>query len=263
MVKKSKEKLGEVNNIEVFRYTLENKELKVNILNLGCIIEAIYYKPYTKNLVLNYSYFEEYLIDDINLCKINPISDDVYKIRDIKNGIELEINKNLYISKDEYVKVTKYIQYELDENKLIIRKYGVVDKDIELNIYNNIYFKLDDECNILNYEVLGEDIHQYLKEDYIDKTFKVELDNKNILNKELQYGINVLSKKSNIELKIYTNNEAININSSNIENNQNFKDYNSSKNLALLITTFNLDKQLIKPSRPYYSSTVYEFNNII
>ena len=169
---------------EIKIYTLENKFLKVEFLNLGAIIKKIEFKD--KNIVLGYEDIEKYRENPAYLGAVigrtagrikdgllklddteyqldknnngntlhggkNSISHRFWNVQNIENGLCFSIKSsnldNGYPSNME-IKVS----YVLNNNELLIKYFATTDSLSYLNLTNHSYFNLSGNPDNTIYE---------------------------------------------------------------------------------------------------------------
>ncbi|WP_338991633.1 aldose epimerase family protein [Fusobacterium polymorphum] len=169
---------------EIKIYTLENKFLKVEFLNLGAIIKKIEFKD--KNVVLGYEDIEKYRENPAYLGAVigrtagrikdgilklndteyqldknnngntlhggkNSISHRFWNVQNIENGLCFSIKSsnldNGYPSNME-IKVS----YVLNNNELLIKYFATTDSLSYLNLTNHSYFNLSGNPDNTIYE---------------------------------------------------------------------------------------------------------------
>ena len=177
---------------EVYKYSLKNKELEINILNYGGIITEIFTpdrKGKKENIVLGYDnildyeerspYFgaltgriagrienAQFKLGDIiySLDKnngknslhggIKGLDKRIWDVIEVKNGIELTY-ESLHMEEGFPAKVKFSVRYILTDNNLEISYLGTPDRESILNLTNHTYFNLSGDCkeDILTHEL--------------------------------------------------------------------------------------------------------------
>ena len=174
---------------EIKVYTLENKFLKVEFLNLGAIIKKIELKNKNgdvKNIVLGYEDVEKYRENPAYLGAVigrtaGRIKDGILKIADIEyqlnknnngntlhggkksishrfwnvekieNGLCFSI-KNSHLDNGYPASIEIKVSYILDNNELLIKYFATTDNLTYLNLTNHSYFNLSGNPNNSIYE---------------------------------------------------------------------------------------------------------------
>ena len=169
---------------EIKVYTLENKFLKVEFLNLGAIIKKIEFKD--KNIVLGYEDIEKYrenpaylgavigrtagrikngdlrLADEIYKLDINndentlhggknSISHRFWNVEAIENGLCFSI-KSPNLDNGYPANVEIKVSYILNNNELLIKYFATTDNLTYLNLTNHSYFNLSGNPDNTIYE---------------------------------------------------------------------------------------------------------------
>ena len=159
---------------EIKVYTLENKFLKVEFLNLGAIIKKIEFKD--KNVVLGYEDIEKYRENPAYLGAVigrtaGRIKDGILKLNDteyqldknnngntlhggknsishrfwnaenIENGLCFSI-KSPHLDNGYPANVEIKVSYILNNNELLIKYFATTDRPTYLNLTNHSYFNL-------------------------------------------------------------------------------------------------------------------------
>ena len=170
-------------------YTLENKFLKVEFLNLGAIIKKIELKNKNgdvKNIVLGYEDVEKYRENPAYLGAVigrtaGRIKDGILKIADIEyqlnknnngntlhggkksishrfwnvekieNGLCFSI-KSSHLNNGYPASIEIKVSYILDNNELLIKYFATTDNPTYLNLTNHSYFNLSGNPNNSIYE---------------------------------------------------------------------------------------------------------------
>ena len=174
---------------EIKIYTLENKFLKVELLNLGAIIKKIEFKDKNgniKNVVLGYEDIEKYRENPAYLGAIigrtagrikdgilkldgteyqldknnngntlhggkNSISHRFWSVENIENGLCFSIKSSN--SDNGYpANVEIKVSYILSENELLIKYFATTDNLTYLNLTNHSYFNLSGNPDNTIYE---------------------------------------------------------------------------------------------------------------
>ena len=174
---------------EIKIYTLENKFLKVELLNLGAIIKKIELKDKNgniKNVVLGYEDVEKYrknpaylgaiigrtagriknedlrLADEIYKLDINngentlhggknSISHRFWHVESIENGLCFSI-KSPHLDNGYPANVKIKVSYILNNNELLIKYFAAADNLTYLNLTNHSYFNLSGNSDNTIYE---------------------------------------------------------------------------------------------------------------
>ena len=174
---------------EIKIYTLENKFLKVELLNLGAIIKKIELKDINgniKNVVLGYEDIEKYrenpaylgaivgrtagrikngdlrLADEIYKLNINndentlhggknSISHRFWNVEAIENGLCFSI-KSPNLDNGYPANVEIKVSYILNDNELLIKYFATTDSLTYLNLTNHSYFNLSGNPDNIIYE---------------------------------------------------------------------------------------------------------------
>lgn len=169
---------------EIKIYTLENKFLKVELLNLGAIIKKIEFKD--KNVVLGYEDIEKYRENPAYLGAIigrtagrikdgvlklddteyqldknnngntlhggkNSISHKFWNAENIENGLCFSI-KSPHLDNGYPANVEIKVSYILNNNELLIKYFATTDNLTYLNLTNHSYFNLSGNPDNIIYE---------------------------------------------------------------------------------------------------------------
>ena len=169
---------------EIKIYTLENKFLKVELLNLGAIIKKIEFKD--KNVVLGYEDIEKYRENPAYLGAIigrtagrikdgilkldateyqldknnngntlhggkNSISHRFWSVENIENGLCFSI-KSSDLDNGYPANVEIKVSYILNKNELLIKYFATTDRLTYLNLTNHSYFNLSGNSDNTIYE---------------------------------------------------------------------------------------------------------------
>ena len=169
---------------EIKIYTLENKFLKVEFLNLGAIIKKIEFKD--KNVVLGYEDIEkyrenpaylgaaigrtagrikdgllklddtEYQLDKNNNGNTlhggkNSISHRFWNVQNIENGLCFSI-KSSNLDNGYPANIEIKVSYILNNNELLIKYFVTTDNLTYLNLTNHSYFNLSGDSDNTIYE---------------------------------------------------------------------------------------------------------------
>ena len=169
---------------EIKIYTLENKFLKVEFLNLGAIIKKIEFKD--KNVVLGYEDIEkyrenpaylgavigrtagrikdgllklddtEYQLDENNNGNTlhggkNSISHRFWNVQNIENGLCFSI-KSFNLDNGYPANIEIKVSYILNNNELLIKYFATTDNLTYLNLTNHSYFNLSGDSDNTIYE---------------------------------------------------------------------------------------------------------------
>ena len=191
---------------EIKIYTLENKFLKVELLNLGAIIKKIELKDKNgniKNIVLGYEDIEKYRENPAYLGAIigrtagrikdgilkldgteyqldknnngntlhggkNSISHRFWSVENIENGLCFSI-KSSNLDNGYPANVEIKVSYILNKNELLIKYFTTTDRLTYLNLTNHSYFNLSGNTNNTIYEDILKIDSDYLIG--IDKNF--------------------------------------------------------------------------------------------
>ena len=174
---------------EIKIYTLENKFLKVELLNLGAIIKKIELKDKNgniKNVVLGYENVEKYRENPAYLGAIigrtagrikdgilkldgteyqldknnngntlhggkNSISHRFWNAKKIENGLCFSI-KSCHLDNGYPANVEIKVSYILNDNELLIKYFATTDRPTYLNLTNHSYFNLSGNPDNIIYE---------------------------------------------------------------------------------------------------------------
>ena len=174
---------------EIKIYTLENKFLKVELLNLGAIIKKIELKDKNgniKNVVLGYEDIEKYRENPAYLGAIigrtagrikdgilkldateyqldknnngntlhggkNSISHRFWNVQNIENGLCFSI-KSSNLDNGYPANVEIKVSYILNDNELLIKYFATTDNLTYLNLTNHSYFNLSGNPDNIIYE---------------------------------------------------------------------------------------------------------------
>ena len=169
---------------EIKIYTLENKFLKVEFLNLGAIIKKIEFKD--KNVVLGYEDIEKYRENPAYLGAVigrtagrikdgilkldateyqldknnngntlhggkNSISHRFWNVQNIENGLCFSI-KSSDLDNGYPANVEIKVSYILSKNELLIKYFATTDNLTYLNLTNHSYFNLSGNPDNTIYE---------------------------------------------------------------------------------------------------------------
>ena len=169
---------------EIKIYTLENKFLKVEFLNLGAIIKKIEFKD--KNIVLGYEDIEKYRENPAYLGAVigrtagrikdgllklddteyqldknnngntlhggkNSISHRFWNVQNIENGLCFSI-KSFNLDNGYPANIEIKVSYILNNNKLLIKYFATTDSLSYLNLTNHSYFNLSGDSDNTIYE---------------------------------------------------------------------------------------------------------------
>ena len=169
---------------EIKIYTLENKFLKVELLNLGAIIRKIEFKD--RNVVLGYEDIEKYRENPTYLGAIigrtagrikdgilklddteyqldknnnkntlhggkNSISHRFWNVENIENGLCFSI-KSCHLDNGYPANVKIKVSYILNNNELLIKYFATTDSLTYLNLTNHSYFNLSGNPHNTIYE---------------------------------------------------------------------------------------------------------------
>ena len=169
---------------EIKIYILENKFLKVELLNLGAIIKKIEFKD--KNVVLGYEDIEKYRENPAYLGAVigrtagrikdgllklddteyqldknnngntlhggkNSISHRFWNVENIKNGLCFSI-KSCHLDNSYPANVEIKVSYILNDNELLIKYFATTDNLTYLNLTNHSYFNLSGNPDNIIYE---------------------------------------------------------------------------------------------------------------
>ena len=169
---------------EIKIYTLENKFLKVEFLNLGAIIKKIEFKD--KNIVLGYEDIEKYRENPAYLGAVigrtagrikdgllkldnteyqldknnngntlhggkNSISHRFWNVQNIENGLCFSI-KSSDLDNGYPANVEIKVSYILSKNELLIKYFATTDNLTYLNLTNHSYFNLSGNPDNTIYE---------------------------------------------------------------------------------------------------------------
>ena len=169
---------------EIKIYTLENKFLKVEFLNLGAIIKKIEFKD--KNVVLGYEDIEKYRENPAYLGAVigrtagrikdgllklddteyqldknnngntlhggkNSISHRFWNVQNIENGLCFSI-KSSNLDNGYPANIEIKVNYILNNNKLLIKYFVTTDNLTYLNLTNHSYFNLSGDSDKTIYE---------------------------------------------------------------------------------------------------------------
>ena len=169
---------------EINVYTLENKFLKVEFLNLGAIIKKIEFKD--KNIVLGYEDIEKYRENPAYLGAVigrtagrikdgllklddteyqldknnngntlhggkNSISHRFWNVQNIENGLCFSI-KSCHLDNGYPANVEIKVSYILNNNEFLIKYFATTDSLSYLNLTNHSYFNLSGNPDNTIYE---------------------------------------------------------------------------------------------------------------
>ena len=169
---------------EINVYTLENKFLKVEFLNLGAIIKKIEFKD--KNIVLGYEDIEKYRENPAYLGAVigrtagrikdgllklddteyqldknnngntlhggkNSISHRFWNVQNIENGLCFSI-KSSNLDNGYPANIEIKVSYILNNNELLIKYFVTTDSLSYLNLTNHSYFNLSGNPDNTIYE---------------------------------------------------------------------------------------------------------------
>ena len=169
---------------EIKIYTLENKFLKVEFLNLGAIIKKIEFKD--KNVVLGYEDIEKYRENPAYLGAVigraagrikdgllkldnteyqldknnngnnlhggkNSISHRFWNVQNIENGLCFSI-KSSNLDNGYPANIEIKVSYILNNNELLIKYFVTTDNLTYLNLTNHSYFNLSGDSDNTIYE---------------------------------------------------------------------------------------------------------------
>ena len=169
---------------EIKIYTLENKFLKVEFLNLGAIIKKIEFKD--KNIVLGYEDIEKYRENPAYLGAVigrtagrikdgllklddteyqldknnngntlhggkNSISHRFWNVQNIENGLCFSI-KSSNLDNGYPANIEIKVNYILNNNELLIKYFVTTDNLTYLNLTNHSYFNLSGDSDKTIYE---------------------------------------------------------------------------------------------------------------
>ncbi|WP_338945880.1 galactose mutarotase [Fusobacterium canifelinum] len=169
---------------EIKVYTLENKFLKVEFLNLGAIIKKIEFKD--KNVVLGYEDIEKYRENPAYLGAVigrtagrikdgilkldgteyqldknnngntlhggkNSISHRFWNVENIKDGLCFSI-KSTNLDNGYPANIEIKVSYTLNNNELLIKYFATADNLTYLNLTNHSYFNLSGDSDNTIYE---------------------------------------------------------------------------------------------------------------
>ncbi|QQB74475.1 galactose mutarotase [Fusobacterium canifelinum] len=177
---------------EIKLYTLENKFLKVEFLNLGAIIKKIEFKDKNgdvKNIVLGYEDIEKYRENPAYLGAVigitagrikdgilkldgteyqldknnngntlhggkNSISHRFWNVENIKDGLCFSI-KSTNLDNGYPANIEIKVSYTLNNNELLIKYFATADNLTYLNLTNHSYFNLSgDSDNTIYKDIL-------------------------------------------------------------------------------------------------------------
>ena len=179
---------------EIKIYTLENKFLKVEFLNLGAIIKKIEFKD--KNIVLGYEDIEKYRENPAYLGAVigrtagrikdgllkldnteyqldknnngntlhggkNSISHRFWNVQNIENGLCFSI-KSSNLDNGYPANVEIKVSYILNDNELLIKYFATTDSLTYLNLTNHSYFNLSGNPDNTIYEDIFKIDSNYL-----------------------------------------------------------------------------------------------------
>ena len=169
---------------EIKIYTLENKFLKVEFLNLGAIIKKIEFKD--KNIVLGYEDIQKYRENPAYLGAVigrtagrikdsllklddteyqldknnngntlhggkNSISHRFWNVQNIENGLCFSI-KSFNLDNGYPANIEIKVSYILNNNELLIKYFVTTDNLTYLNLTNHSYFNLSGDSDKTIYE---------------------------------------------------------------------------------------------------------------
>ena len=179
---------------EIKIYTLKNKFLKVEFLNLGAIIKKIEFKD--KNIVLGYEDIEKYRENPAYLGAVigrtagrikdgllklddteyqldknnngntlhggkNSISHRFWNVQNIENGLCFSI-KSSNLDNGYPANVEIKVSYILNDNELLIKYFATTDSLTYLNLTNHSYFNLSGNPDNTIYEDIFKIDSNYL-----------------------------------------------------------------------------------------------------
>lgn len=186
---------------EIKVYTLENKFLKVEFLNLGAIIKKIELKDKNgniKNIVLGYEDIKKYRENSAYLGAIigrtagrikngilklddteyqldknnngntlhggkNSISHRFWNVQNIENGLCFSI-KSFHLDNGYPANIEIKVSYILNDNELLIKYFATTDNLTYLNLTNHSYFNLSGNPDNTIYEDILKIDSNYLIE---------------------------------------------------------------------------------------------------
>lgn len=184
---------------EIKVYTLENKFLKVEFLNLGAIIKKIEFKDKNgdvKNIVLGYEDIEKYRENPAYLGAVigrtagrikdgllklddteyhldknnngntlhggkNSISHRFWNVENIKDGLCFSI-KSTNLDNGYSANIEIKVSYTLNNNELLIKYFATADNLTYLNLTNHSYFNLSGDSDNTIYEDILKIYSNYL-----------------------------------------------------------------------------------------------------
>lgn len=158
---------------EVFLYTMENKHIKVNVLEYGCRIQSLLFDG--RDMVGGFDTLDAYLEDDSSQgAFVGRVANRIRNARFALNGKTYQLKPNeknnhlhgsfaLSLWAAEFVdehtlKLTRTspskeegypgnidvtVLYQLDSNSLKMTYYAVADEDTPVNFTNHSYFNID------------------------------------------------------------------------------------------------------------------------
>jgi len=208
---------------EIKIYTLENKFLKVEFLNLGAIIKKIEFKD--KNVVLGYEDIEKYRENPAYLGAVigrtsGRIKDSLLKLDDTEyqldknnNGNTLHGGKNS-ITTDSltYLNLTNHSYFNLSGNP-----DNTIYEDI-LKIDSNYLIGINENsipCETIN---LDNSIFNFKEAKKLEEFFKADNEQKSIANNGIDHPyifngeigkLEIKNIKSGIKMSVETNNPAV------------------------------------------------------
>ena len=177
---------GNVDGVEVFKYTVKNGDMELSALSLGATVQSLKYKG--QDVVLGYDSAKEYFDNDGYLgASIGRYTNRISGGKFTLNGKEYVLNKNdntntlhggnvgfdkrnwNLISYTENSLVFEYFspdgeenfpanlcvraEYVLTENSLKMIYGARTDGDTPVNLTNHTYFNLNGKGNILEHEL--------------------------------------------------------------------------------------------------------------
>lgn len=186
----------------IFIYTLENKYLKVEILNLGALIKKIEVKTKNKgnkNVVISYERIEDYeknpayigaiigrnsgrikngllKIEDKEFCLeknngnnnlhggINSISHKIWEVEIKKDRLSCKI-KSAHLENGFPGNVEINVDYILKDNELILEYHAKTDIKTYINLTNHSYFNLSPDDKLIYDDILEINADKLIKID--------------------------------------------------------------------------------------------------
>jgi aldose 1-epimerase len=181
-------------------FVLENKFIKVVILDVGATIYSFVHKETNKNIVLSYKDKNHYKTDaygyfgttvgrtagrisnnsiNINDKTYNLISDNDVFLHGGSDGYSFKLFELVYQDSNKLSlhltsnndsgfpgTVNLLVNYSIHKETLKINYYATPSEDTPINITNHSYFNLDEDTDILSHKLI---IHPFLYQEIDDK----------------------------------------------------------------------------------------------